>query len=804
MVAGVELRDLSVAIDYYEGDLRLRSLRFGLPSEGEPPGRFHGVATMGLVPLGQLNAHFDLTSVPLAALAELVPDLPLDLGGKASGQLTAEAPVEELTDFTTWQATGRLEMPRAVALNRVLQNGSADFSLSQGVATLRSLSAQVAGVPIEASGDLGITAPFPMNLALSVPEGRLDRIAELAPEVPLPGEAAGPYRLAAQVTGSLAPLAYEAEAQLTAGPATIFGASLDGLSLALSLTPERAAVEDLRANLAGGTVRGSATLMFTGDEPGRAELSWRELMLSQLATPEVVGPFDGQVQGRVELTVPPGEFAEPGQWSASGEVAIPRLGTADRRAGELEGSFSFHEGELDYSLTGELFGGRLSLREIPPEEVPAPPPEVEVPEVRLDGPMSQLRVDGLDLNLLTRFFDRRRQSDLTGLVNVDTAIGWDGWPSARGIVTVQGLRFGRIMLAESLRGRLQFQENRLQVVNVSGAYGGGSLQGSADIRLTPSLRASFSLGLSGATVDRAFPWMPAIATTLSGRLDLRLRGEYRRDLRAIGVATLSRGEALGLRVGTARFPIRARYGLQSGRGELRVARTSLGIAGGQAALQATLGLNGGTDVNAQVDFHRVRVGPVLQQTAGAGFLADGPARGQLVLSGRNVRSPRDLRGLLTANFGSVEGSNSPLARAVGPLLGSVGGRPGVFQDGNIRADLANGVWRISQFRLTGRDLELSASGTITLAGRIDLRLAAASLSLDQRGAALRGLLNFIPAVGPIPVGALTRIVDVMQDRTIALAVTGTLQRPRVQVRPLETVTMEVWRNLLRRTPVNLP
>lgn len=801
-IAGVELRDIRVGIDYYEGDLRLRNLRFQLPATGEEPGTLTGVATMGLVPSGQLKAHFEMDSAPLAALAALVPDVPLDLGGSASGEVTADAPVEQITDLATWRATAKLSLPRATAAGRVLENGSAEFTLSQGVATLGSLSARVAGVPIQGNGTLGITAPYPMTLAISVPEGRLERIGDLVPEVPLPADSEGPYSLTANATGTLSPLNYQAQAELKAGPATVVGASLESLTLAMQLTPERVAIPSLQAVLAGGTVQGTAELAWEGQEPGTAELSWRNLRLSGLAGPETLGPFDGELFGSASLTVPPGAVTDLQQWTAQGKIELPRLGTETRKAGELQGEFAFQQGELDYNLTGELFGGRLTVREVPPEEVPAPAENVEVPDVQLDGAMSEVQLQGFDLGVLTSFFDRRRQPIVTGTVDLNATVGWDETPTARGGVTVQSLRFGNILLAENLRGRLQFSENRLQLVNVAGSYGGGSLEGSADVRFTPEPRASFLMSLSGATVDRAFPWMPAISETLSGQIDLRLRGEYRRDLRAVGIATLSRGEALGIRFGTARFPVRLVYGLRSGRGELRVERTSVGLSGGQARLQAVLGLNGGTDVDAEVDFNRVRIGPVLQQTAGAGFLADGPAQGRLVITGRNVRSENDLRGTLRAELGSVQASNSPLARAVGPLLGSVGGRPGVFQEGLIRADLANGVWRISELSLTGRQAELFASGTVTLAGRLNLQIVAASLSVDQCTEVLETILLFVPVAGPIPLGVLTDIADVLEDRSIALSVRGTLQRPRVQVRPLETITLEAIRYLVRKGALN--
>jgi hypothetical protein len=54
----------------------------------------------------------------------------------------------------------------------------------------------------------------------------------------------------------------------------------------------------------------------------------------------------------------------------------------------------------------------------------------------------------------------------------------------------------------------------------------------------------------------------------------------------------------------------------------------------------------------------------------------------------------------------------------------------------------------------------------------------------------------LPAVGPIPVGLIARVSEVLANRLVHLRLTGTLKNPQVVVEPARLLTEEAVRFFL--------
>src|SRR5205085_266913 len=113
--------------------------------------------------------------------------------------------------------------------------------------------------------------------------------------------------------------------------------------------------------------------------------------------------------------------------------------------------------------------------------------------------------------------------------------------------------------------------------------------------------------------------------------------------------------------------------------------------------------------------------------------------------------------------------------------------------------LARGVFHIQRFSLTGTVLQLIFEGDVTLAGRLDLEVTAASgnFGVNSRGFQLLGLR--LPALGPLP---LTLVVDAsafLANRIVHLRITGTIDNPVVRVEPTALLSQEAVRYFLSRT-----
>ena len=132
-------------------------------------------------------------------------------------------------------------------------------------------------------------------------------------------------------------------------------------------------------------------------------------------------------------------------------------------------------------------------------------------------------------------------------------------------------------------------------------------------------------------------------------------------------------------------------------------------------------------------------------------------------------------------------------RQIVPYLGGLSGST-VIQKGDVRATLGGGVWRIARLTLESPVLRLMVQGSVTLQGRLDLDVVARTGQIGVHPLLLRALgLSF---GGPIGSEALIRASAWLSNRSVQLHVSGTLQSPTIQVRPLRLLTEEAIRFFL--------
>ena len=119
---GLAATDVSAELVYTNGVLTLTNLTAAFDPEavGGPAGRLTGTATAAVNPRGDVTAKLTLDAVPLGQVLKAVPGGPFPVRGPVSGTAAFRAPLDKLTDTTTWQATGELTSPAVVAAGRTI------------------------------------------------------------------------------------------------------------------------------------------------------------------------------------------------------------------------------------------------------------------------------------------------------------------------------------------------------------------------------------------------------------------------------------------------------------------------------------------------------------------------------------------------------------------------------------------------------------------------------------------------------------------------------------------------------------
>jgi hypothetical protein len=268
---------------------------------------------------------------------------------------------------------------------------------------------------------------------------------------------------------------------------------------------------------------------------------------------------------------------------------------------------------------------------------------------------------------------------------------------------------------------------------------------------------------------------------------------------------LTRGKVMGVEVADWRAPVDFTFVPKRGRGELTVHESHAQIGQGRAQLQAALSVS---SVGSSIGDGSMRVEGGLRLFEASlrslgGMLGDvshyaqGRVTGRVDFGGAEVRSINDLTATAQATFKEAQALQLPILNLVVPFLPGQGAL--TFKDGEFRARLAGGVWRIQQMTLESSLAHLIVQGTVTVQGRLDLDVVAQTSSLGGLNPLLlRVVLTKLPPIGPVPVGLIFQATELLSNRVVRLHISGTTRSPRITVEPLRVLSEEAVRFLLPR------
>src|SRR5262249_46790486 len=112
------------------------------------------------------------------------------------------------------------------------------------------------------------------------------------------------------------------------------------------------------------------------------------------------------------------------------------------------------------------------------------------------------------------------------------------------------------------------------------------------------------------------------------------------------------------------------------------------------------------------------------------FREAGQVVGNLPLSGKfefaadQFRNSDDLTARLNAKLSESQPFGLPVLSALLPYVGFSQDATLTAREGELRAVLGRGIWRVEKLTLSGSSLDLYAEGTVTTGGRLNLGVAA--------------------------------------------------------------------------------
>jgi translocation and assembly module TamB len=810
-VAGVEFTDLKTRVKYDDGVLTLEEVSGQAPPpRGGAAGTFAGDTRVQIEPLGDLTAHLKVDHVPLATALDRLPGGAVKGEGAVSGRVEARAPVKTLTDLTTWTGSGRFTSDRLSAYGLTLTEVSTDVTVGGGKLQVSGLKAALEKAPVTGSAELRLADPYPYTGTLTLARADLAAAQRLAPDSRPPFAVAGAADVTAELKGALSPFSVSASGTARADGLTLDQVKVDAASLAWDADADRVRLTAVKAKLYQGEITGTATVPVRAGAAGGVDLTLDGVNVQALAKVARAMPvkLEGKASGTVRADIPAADADKPREAKAKVELTAPKLKIQNIPAEKLHADVAYRGGSADYLIVGETLGGRFRLEGKYPSKEGAPERGRLAPRDGASGPPEEpdgrFKIEGARLARLWPALGLGGAlGQLRGVVDLDLSFrvpATDFAPTGTGRIAVRDLRYGDVLLTESLHGDIRLRGDTVQLRELSAAVGEGSFRGQISYNYRKPDRSRFTI-----TLDRVesglllVPW-PDLAAAVQGPADVRLHGSLGGEWRVHGAAELTRGRVFGVGVGEWRLPLNITYRPAFGGGQLDVRDSTARLGHGRATGQASLLFGPGTRLEGNVRFYGAELRSLVRGDLGS--YGAGDVTGRVDFGADELRSADDLYATVDASLSQTQALEIPVLRLLAPYI-APGQSSTTFNQGELRGRLAHGVFRVQHWNMSSRLIQVVIEGTVTLTGRLDLEATARLGRLGLNPAFLRLVGVSIPTTGAIPVAVILQVSSALSNRVVHLRVTGTTRNPNVQLEPVQVLTEEAVRFFLTG-PANVP
>jgi hypothetical protein len=276
-------------------------------------------------------------------------------------------------------------------------------------------------------------------------------------------------------------------------------------------------------------------------------------------------------------------------------------------------------------------------------------------------------------------------------------------------------------------------------------------------------------------------------------VDARVRGRLGREWVGTAEVTLTRGRLAGVEVDQLRLPFAFAVAPFRGNGHLELEESSSQVAFGRMTTRASLTFGSGSRLEGQVRFTEVDIRTLLTPFTEQAQNASGRMTGQIDFGGTELRSIDDLNATMQADLRQTRAAGIPVLGQLLPFLLPIQSSGAAFSSGDLRARLSRSVIRIQRLTLQGTSGRLFIEGNITVEGRLNLDVTAATGGPTVNPVLFNQIIQRVPIVGPVPVGLLLQARNLLATWAIHLRVTGTIRSPSIQVEPLSIVSENLFR-----------
>jgi hypothetical protein len=776
--------NVRASIHYSSGKLELDDLSAQLLAEKEPAGELQGSLKVGLTPRGDVSTALRSDGVQLAAIARLAgaDQIPQ---GRMRLNIAAVAPLDHVAEAAAWQGSGKFDIPHLELGGRSVYGTSANFRIAEGTVHFTELQATAFNTPVTASADLILQEPYDFSVKFMVPPVDLLPLLEEM-QVDLSEPVAAHVAASGRLSGSLHPFVWQGMGQAKATDLQVRQWSIEQTQCDWAVDPERISLTQIKADLLGGRVKAKATIPLVKDSPLEVSGDVEELQLDQIVSQlsELPMKAHGVVNGTFSFS---GKRPE----DMTGEVRLESERTTVQgiAASALKLRGSMAHGSLTYEALGDLLDGQLKAKgELDLGHDP-------VRDLRGKGHVS---LHHIPLEIAAELIDPSRPP-ISGKLDFDldyTHKTLSQPPLGHGRLVLSDVRWDRRELIRRVESDVILTNDELRLPGMEAQLGSGELTASVSLPLKKHAKGDFRLSLSRVPADKLLALWPDVEKEIQGTFDAQLRGTLGSRIIGGGAVAASQAKVAGIDVSGVRLPLQFLYSPASGRGEIKIAESTVQAAHGKIRGGANIVYDRALAISGKVQLTDLRLSSLGHGSGSLGGISSGRISGLVEFGSSNFRSLDDLNASYNLTFAQAQASQFPVLSDISRFILPTVPSATSFQKGKLVGRLAGGVARIQRFVLTGEDTRLLADGTVTVQGRINLNIIASTGGDPlSRGVIRRVALPIIEAQ-TVPLALLTRANAVMADQLVYLRVGGTIHSPSVQVRAAPQLEYEALRFFL--------
>ncbi|MEM6470979.1 MAG: AsmA-like C-terminal region-containing protein [Planctomycetota bacterium] len=784
-------------------------------------------------------------------LATTLPELPgLVTSGLMTGQLHLSGPIDGLTEPLRWNADGEIDESEWHLRDGLQVAATVEaFRLSEQKLSVGRVLAKVSdlGSAVAASGSIDFAKAARAELKVAGDDVQLGELASLLSDE-LAAFLDGKLDFKGTFTGELQdPAEDQFRAQLAIASPSLILAGVDLGTLEhdvrwsngrLSMTPMRSADQDselivetisldykrnvsefaisrLQAAVFGGLLEGNAKWSTDPKGEHHLALAFNELqpriklvgpMANRLAW--LSGSLSGTMSGQTNWTVPVGGFNVPIEHRGDATLSLVGLRLGSSEVGNVDIKIDANANELQIEGDGNVLGGSLQFRTVarPSEETSWKELPSVLEETRFQlagvGIAPAVELIGKSRSAVDGRMDAAIELDAggTGFSTEENSPNW--LPSGSASVNLSSVRWNGKRVATQLNGKLRFDGSAVNMESFAGRVADGQVQGDGKWTYDETNRR-FNLRLVHCDVASLMsPVLGDTAKSFSGDFSAKCLLNVRQQsdrfaIRARGYLNIDQTRVYSMPIGDARGHFEASLDPRSLRWKVDLPNVQSGLAGGK--LRGGLHLRSSSSptsihMDSRWRVTHVNFEEVLSQSIGSSTIGRGDLTGDLMLSGRNIRSSRDLKGRFRFSLGGTDATAVPGLSTAEALLG-VGALPGTrFAGGEAVGQISKNQIRFQDLRLASDRIGMRAEGSVSIdSKRVDLR-AELSTGNFQGQDVLLNLAGLDGLLTATPIGQINRIAS---DRTLILDVVGPARDPIIKLLPAETLRANARRFALQ-------